>query len=112
MRHAGREYSDDESSFHGSAHRSAVNVPEIISNRSGDSLSRLYPTHMRGAPQVFGAVGHGAVVSARQIVVRDGIRIDLVVVSLFSTYPTRGRVTDHLPSRHQSCRPGVPSAEG
>src|SRR6266581_1328620 len=87
MCHARRDYSDDESSFHGCAKRAAVNVPEIISNWSGASFSLLYPTHTRGSPQVLCTVDHGTVVGARQVVVGDGLKIDPVVSTVRVAHP-------------------------
>src|SRR2546425_713850 len=82
----------DCSSFPGGVDRSTVNVPKILSYRLCTSFSRFGPAHMRGSPQVCGAVGHRVVVGARQVVVGDGFEVNWVIMAVGGAHPTRGFV--------------------
>src|SRR5262245_33740400 len=82
----------NRSAFSGGANHLTVDMPKILSNWSGDSLSRLYPTHTWGTPQIFDAVGHRVVVGTRQVVIGYSLKVNGVVMAVGSTQPTGGFV--------------------
>src|SRR5690554_6149206 len=64
----------------------------VVSSQPCPMLTLFHPRHPRGAVAVGGGVAGGDVVGARQVVVRQGLQVENVVVTFFGANPPRGLV--------------------